>query len=145
MINHPQPKVIFFYIQDNASKIHCICDQVQQGSTKGKKILIHVPNEEAAKYVDALLWKMPDTSFLPHVISQKPIKEWIVITHLEQNLNQATLLFNLCPSVSPIFHQFEEIYEFYEESYPEKARAAEQKIEIYEANRITPIQVKLTQ
>ena len=134
-MNHPQPKATFFQVKDNAIKIGTICKLVQEAMKKEKKIIIHVPNEEAAKYIDALLWKTPEESFLPHVIANKPTKEWVVITETGLNLNEAPLLLNLRPS-SPSIDKFEEIYEFYEIAHPEKVKIAENKMKEYEAKQI---------
>jgi DNA polymerase-3 subunit chi len=139
---NPVPtKVIFFQVKDNSAKIRCICAQVKESMEKEKKILIQVPNEEAGHYLDALLWRLPEDSFIPHIQTNvnKQIKEWVVITELETNLNEASFSLNLKPSISLICHQFEEVYEFYEAFNEQKVQAAEKKMADYREKNINVI------
>lgn len=142
-MNHPFPKVFFFHIKDNQAKIRCICTQVQDSIEKGKKVLITVPNQEAASYIDLLLWRFPEESFLPHLVMSKPTKEWIAITITDQNVNGATRLLNLCPMISPLHMQFEEIYELYDETHLQKATISQKKLEEYQSRGISPKKIAL--
>src|SRR5438067_1828946 len=125
-MNPQLPRVIFYTVSDNAGKLLRICKTVQDAMQKEKKLLIFVPNEEAGRYIDALLWRMPEDSFLPHIYSNinKNSKERVIITELDNNLNQASVLLNLKPSCSPLLPGLEEIHELYEISAPEKEQAA---------------------
>lgn len=127
-------KATFFYVKDNQAKAQYICLQTQQLIFNEKRVLISVPNSEAAKYIDTLLWRYPEDSFLPHSIVAANSKDWVVIVHeAKDNLNQATCLFNLCPSPSPIVHLFDEIYELYDETHPEKALSSQKKLDHYKS------------
>lgn len=125
-------KIHFFPIKKNQEKLQIIANQVQDNFNKEKKLLIHVPNEAAAKFVDELLWKTPADSFIPHSIVNAASSEFICISenHL-QNLNQASCLINLCIDASPIYHKFEEIIEFFDETTPDKLHQSKKKVQDY--------------
>lgn len=132
------PKLHFFRVKDNQAKVGLICDIVQRTSQKNKKLLLHVPNLEAARYIDDLLWNISDVSFIPHAIIQVPSKEWIgITTELSQNLNQAPCLLNLCPQICSIPDQFEEIFELFDETHPQKAASSQLKLDSYRMKGFT--------
>lgn len=128
-----KPRVIFVTVRDNAAKLNAICQQVERSFDRKEPILIAVPNTEAANYVDQLLWKMPEESFLPHQIALSQTNELVAITMGSENVNRARILLNLCSNVSPIFHEFEMIYEFYDETQPAKADSSLQRKNFYMA------------
>jgi DNA polymerase III subunit chi len=123
-------------VKDNSAKIHLICTKAQEAFKQEKRLLIAVPNFQAAQYVEALLWKVPAESFMPHVVSDTPTSEWIAITMQEQhNVNQAVRLLNLCPTPSPLYqHQhIAEVYELYDETHPQKAELSQQRLQLYQS------------
>ena len=126
-----QVKVIFYKIKDNREKIHFICTKAEEAYQQEKKLLILVPNEAAGQYVDALLWRLPENSFMPHALTGSPTNEWIAITILAENLNQASRLLNLTAQASTLQH-FEEIYEIFDETSPDKLKASKEKIASYQ-------------
>ena len=90
-------KVTFYRVKNNSAKIQLICRKAQEAFQYERRLLISVPNIEAAHYIDALLWKFPEESFMPHVIAETETQEWIAITSQEKhNINQAPHLLNLC-------------------------------------------------
>lgn len=127
------PAVIFIRVLDNASKTMHICKSIQHHFDQGEKILITVANDEAATYVDLLLWRLPEESFLPHLVSQQPSYEHVVITTVKENLNKATVLLNLCQEASPIGSQFKTIYELYDETHPDKLKLSKQRKQSYQS------------
>ncbi|MBA2367850.1 MAG: DNA polymerase III subunit chi [Candidatus Protochlamydia sp.] len=133
-----QARVIFFKIKDNREKVQFICTKAEEAYRQEKKLLILVPTEEAGQYVDSLLWRLPESSFLPHLLSKSPANEWIIITTLAENLNQAPRLLNLSAEASKILH-FEDIYEIFDETAPDKLQASKEKIASYQASGINPI------
>ncbi len=97
----------------------------------GERILITVSGHEAASYIDDLLWRYPEDSLLPHRIINTPSNERVAITLARDNLNNATVLFNLLPEAYPQFEQFVTIYEFYDETHPSKAELSKQRLTAY--------------
>lgn len=135
MIHKTPAKVIFYRVKDNAAKIHVICAKAKESFQLERRLLISVPSFEAAQYIESLLWKVPEESFMPHVIADTATKEWIAITLQDQhNSNQSPRLLNLCPTFSPLSHQVEEVYELFDESHPQKLKASEQRMQEYRSN-----------
>ncbi len=125
-------KIFFYPVKDNQRKLQLICNKAQESIAQEKKLLIAVPNAEAAQFIDTLLWKSPADSFIPHAITQKSSKEWIVITFNNgENLNQAERLLNLCHGLHPTFQQFQEVYELLDESSPDKTNLSRRKLDAY--------------
>lgn len=121
-------------MRDNSAKIHLICAKAQEAFKLEKRLLIAVPNLQAAQYIDALLWRTPPESFIPHIISDTPVAEWIAITMQEQhNINQAPCLFNLCPLPSTLYQQVEEVYDLFDETHPQKTESSQQRLHFYQA------------
>lgn len=134
MKNNSKPKLTFYRVKDNGAKIQLICAKAQDAFRKEKRLLIAVPNMEAAKYVDTLLWKLADESFMPHLISDVQSKEWIVITLQDQeNVNDAPHLLNLCTVASPLYQFVEEVYELYDETHPQKLELSQQRMRLYQS------------
>jgi DNA polymerase-3 subunit chi len=96
--------------------------------------LIAVPNFQAAQYIDNLLWRIPEESFIPHIIADAPTAEWIAITMQDQqNVNQAARLLNLCSTPSALYQQVEEVYDLYDETHPQKKDLSQQRLRLYQA------------
>jgi DNA polymerase-3 subunit chi len=127
-------KVTFYRLKDNAAKIQLICTKAKESFQIEKRLLITVPSFEAAQYVESLLWRFPEESFMPHVIADTTTKEWIAITMQDKdNINQAPRLLNLCPLLSPLSNHVEEVYELYDETHPQKKELSEQRMRHYQA------------
>ena len=131
-------KVIFYRVKDSAAKIQLICMKAHEAVQHEKRLLVSVPTLQAAQYIDALLWKLPEESFLPHVISDAPTLEWIAITVQDQakqnhsNVNQAARLLNLCSTPATLHQQVEEIYELWDETDPQKTELSQQRFRFYQ-------------
>lgn len=131
------PKVCFYHMKDNSSKIQFICTKAQEAFQKEKRLLITVSNIQAAEYIDALLWRSPLDSFMPHMITNSATSEWVAITMQEQeNVNQATHLLNLCSNVPSLYQQVDEIYELYDETNPQKLDLSLQRMHFYEQSNL---------
>lgn len=114
-----------------------ICAKAQEALQHEKRLLIAVPNLEAAQYVDALLWKTPEESFIPHVITQAATSEWIAITTQQHlNVNQATCLLNLCTPPSLLYQQMDEIYDLYDETHSQKIELSQQRMHFYQTKNL---------
>lgn len=101
---------------------------------KKKRILITVPSEAAAEYIDDFLWKQPKESFLPHAYSKNDEGSEVVITTEQKNSNQANVLINLCPGQSTILDQFETVYELWDETDEKRKEQSRLKFEAYQSS-----------
>lgn len=121
----------FIEVKDNQTKMRRLCEVIQHHYQMGDAVLITVANDEVGRYVDELLWRNPKESFLPHMLAQKKVAARVVITQMQENLNQAKVLFNLCKDASPIWRQFQTVYELFDETSPEKKAQSEARKAAY--------------
>lgn len=126
-------KIFFLRVVDNTAKLQRLCHIVQDVFLSKENLLIIVPSDEVAAYIDQLLWRLPEESFLPHVIANGPIKERVVITTAASNLNQADTLLNLCPTIPANAKDFQTIYELLDLTHPTKEDLSRKRIEAYQA------------
>lgn len=124
-------KVHFIQVDNNGAKLQAITQIVHEQLDNGKKILIAVPNQEAANFVDRLLWATPEDSFSPHSIANSPSNELVVIAIEPVNYNKAQVLINLNPMVSPHSGEFEAIYDLYDKTHPTKEQLSQQRRDDY--------------
>src|SRR4051812_23783669 len=91
-------RVVLFQTREPSSKITHLVETATLHFEKKEHFLIVLEDDQALQYVDEMLWKTPSSSFLPHVITDAPTSELIVLTRVKKNLNQARFVFNLCPT-----------------------------------------------
>lgn len=125
-------QVTFWRVKDTKTKINLIPSLVQRHFVRGEKILLIVPNEAAARYIDSLLWSHPAESFLPHAVSERPLNAAVLITTLQQNLNQSKVLVHLCPQVSPLVQTFDQVHDIMDETDSAKHALALARLEAYQ-------------
>ncbi|MBM3183912.1 MAG: DNA polymerase III subunit chi, partial [Chlamydiae bacterium] len=93
-----ETRIIFFQVSDLPSKLRCITETARSHFSKKEAVLFFVENEKGEAFLDELLWKLPEHSFLPHAISNQKTDEKIAITKTKENVNGAIFAFNLCPT-----------------------------------------------
>lgn len=104
-------QIIFFQVNDPSLKLKRIVETATGHFRKKELIVFFVENEKAQVFLDELLWKFPNTSFLPHIATDTATTEPIAITKSKSNINQAKIAFNLCPTPL-IIQEFKIIYDF---------------------------------
>jgi DNA polymerase IIIc chi subunit len=123
--------IVFFQVADTNSKLRKLCETIFYHFERMDNFLIIVSDEKTEKYVDELLWKIPQESFIPHESSSAPCNEKIIITKTKENLNNASFIFNL--SSEPLF--FDEpcriIYEFEDLASEQKKEISQNKFKSY--------------
>lgn len=122
-------RVIFFQVNDALSKLKKIVEMAHYHFVRKEHLLIFVEEEKSEKFVDDLLWKEPNTSFLPHSVSDGPSNDLIVITKSKNNVNNAKVAFNLCPTA--LFLPLKTIYEFEDLTAPVKKNLSIQRFDVY--------------
>jgi DNA polymerase IIIc chi subunit len=125
------PRVIFFQVRDNSSKLKKIVEMATLHFEKKEPFLILVEDEKSQIFVDELLWKLPPTSFLPHKATDAETNDWIAIAKGKSNVNQARVVFNLCPTPLLIDSSFKIIYEFEDLSTPSKKNLSSHRFDAY--------------
>ncbi len=124
-------RVVFFQVKDPAAKLQKIVETAQTHFEKNEPFLIVVEDSKALSFVDELLWKLPATSFLPHVATDDPTTERVVITKQKQNINNAKAVFNLCPTPLLIEGPFRIIYEFEDLTSSAKKQLSNARFDAY--------------
>jgi DNA polymerase IIIc chi subunit len=125
------PKILFISVKSLPMKLQTLTGVASHCFASKARLLFSVTSEEAACYLDELLWKLPPESFLPHEILTKPSNELIAITTGLNNFNQASILFNLRPDPHPLATSFPFIYELLDETQPGKLAQSEARKQAY--------------
>ncbi len=105
-------RVVFFQVRDNPSKLQRITETAQSHFDKKEPFLILVEDARSQQFVDELLWKLPQTSFPPHLATDDPTSDLVAISKIKKNVNSARVAFNLCATPLLIEGPFRIIYEF---------------------------------
>lgn len=112
-MSHKCVRVILFQVSNDREKLNRITHIAQECFEKREPLLIRLPHKKALEYVDTLLWRSPQDSFLPHVVTDESCRDLVVLTLSDTNPNQARTILNLC--AHPIVNRdlfFTHIYEF---------------------------------
>lgn len=126
--------IFFIEVTNVASKLQAICKTVHKHFEKRERVQISVGDAASASYIDQLLWKIPEESFLPHAIIDTPSAATpIAITAVAANLNQATVLINLAAGPSSIIHLFQTAYELLDHTAPTKKELSQKRYATYQA------------
>lgn len=126
-------KIIFLKVENSHSKLQQICTTIQKHFANKERILVLVPSDEAAIYIDKLLWRLPEESFLPHAIVNDATEEQVVITKSKNNINNAQILFNLCPENASSANGFAIVYELLDLTDAAKEQLSRKKLAAYQS------------
>lgn len=124
-------RVVFFQVKENGAKIKKILETAALHFERKEPLLILVEDAKAQSFVDELLWKTPDTSFLPHAATDETSQDKIAICKIKKNVNSARVAFNLCPTPLLIEGPFRIIYEFEDLSAPNKKNLSSLRFDAY--------------
>jgi DNA polymerase-3 subunit chi len=121
------PRVIFFQVRDNGTKLKRIVETAQTHFELKEHLLFFTEDEKSQTFVDELLWK---SHFLPHLATDLPTSDYIAITKVKKNLNTARIAFNLC-STPLLLNNFRMIYDFEDLTAPNKQQLSTLKFDAY--------------
>ncbi len=127
----PLTRIVFFQVRDNTSKLKRIAETAQTHFEKKELFLILAEDSRSQQFVDELLWKLPESSFLPHIASDDAVKDLIAIAKVKKNVNGARVAFNLCPTPLLIEGPFRIIYEFEDLTSPSKKNLSTLRYDAY--------------
>jgi DNA polymerase-3 subunit chi len=130
-----QTDIIFIRVKDNRNKLRLLTEAIQRHFLLHHKLLVAVTDAMTANYVDELLWRLPEESFFPHRVVNGRCTELIAITMSEENVNGATVLFNLLSTPHKRYTEFDTLYELYDETDPIKAELSQRRLEAYPRSR----------
>lgn len=128
---HPA-RAVFFQVFDTSTKFRCITETARSHFLKKESLLFFVEDEKSENFLNELLWKFPETSFLPHAIANEIVQEWtpVAITRSKMNVNNSAFAFNLCPTPL-LLPGFKIIYEFEDLSAPNKKNLSSLRFNAY--------------
>ncbi|MBN2479306.1 MAG: DNA polymerase III subunit chi [Parachlamydiales bacterium] len=126
-------KVIFFQVKDPKSKLIKIIQTAYKHFENKKHLLIKTSDEASSRFVDELLWSHPVDSFLPHVVSDSKVDDFIVISNNTNNVNNFHYLFNLTQDLLDIDKKYKVIYDFDDYTSPLKLSKSKEKFELYKS------------
>jgi DNA polymerase-3 subunit chi len=112
-------------------KLHAIIHTAKNHFDKKTFLLFYAHDKATIDYIDQLLWKSSSSYFLPHIVTDTPSKELLVITSRPVNLNGAQTLFNLSPGLPIFYPEFERVIEFFDTTSSQKKEISERKLEEY--------------
>lgn len=124
-------RVVFFQVPDPITKINCLIETINYHFSRKEHILIVAEEDKALAYVDELLWKHSADLFLPHAIVDCEGPEWIALTKIKKNLNNARYAFNLCPTPLLIEGPFQIVYDLEDVSSPSKKTLSASRFDGY--------------
>lgn len=125
-------QIIYLEVQSPQEKLKKLLTVIQYHFTLREKILILVPSQEVATFIDGWLWNPYSTLlFLPHCIVDKENNYPIAITTMQINLNQATVLISLIPEIPIITDSFNIVYELMDNTIAQNLAEAKKRWSTY--------------
>ena len=140
--NNKHIRIFFIQVKTDEMKRKKITELSMEYFEKKSPLLFKVPHQKAVDYLDLLLWRYPQDSFLPHSVENTHLKELITITTSKENPNEAKSLFNL--TAKPIDNTnlfFTHIYEFEDLSSTARNKNAQDRYKIYKEQGFSIITV----
>jgi DNA polymerase IIIc chi subunit len=127
-------RVVLLEVTSNQKKISLLFDILKNHFEKKEHIILFVADDKSMKYVDELLWKIPEQSFLPHSCHNDKTDDFIIITKKRDNLSGAKFAFNLSPT--PLLQkEFLVIYDFDDKTAPHKKMLSQKKFQAYKESK----------
>ncbi len=114
--------IVFFSVQDTATKLRKICDVARDHILRAQSLLILVPDTTVHAFIDELLWRLPEEGFLPH-----PSKLLVIDTQPQE----AASLFNIRPVPYTEKIYYKTVYELEDHTSPEKLQLSHQRYNAY--------------
>ncbi len=129
----PEVKVIFFTIKEPSAKVRALVQTVTSHFVQKEKIQIIVPDKASLEFVDALLWKEPKESFLPHSTEVLlPFQDLVFLSLPLPSIEACPIVFNLCQTPYTATPALKLLYELEDLTHPQKAAAFQSKFKQYQ-------------
>jgi DNA polymerase-3 subunit chi len=136
------PKIIFLKVVTNQEKLLHLTKTIQRHFDMGEKISILCPSLKVAEYIDELLWRMPEDSFIPHKTLSAPSSEHVAITCQGENFNNAQILINLCKDIPAQPLQFQVVYDLFDQTDAAKEDLSRARFSSYGASGFQPLVIE---
>jgi len=127
------PQVIFFTVNDTHSKLLKIAELCHRHFEKKEHLQIVLPDQQSLDFLDALLWRLPLSSFLPHTIN--PGDEELILLSLSAfKWEKSHLLFNLTGQAYLERSDLKEIYELDDRTSDQKKQQSLARFKAYQGS-----------
>lgn len=105
-----------FYIlpdMDTTARHRFACRLANRAVESGQSVHVHVPDEDAERDLDELMWAYPGHRFLPHAVAADPnaARAPVSISRVAPGADRDQLLINLSDDVPAFFGRFERVAE----------------------------------
>ncbi|MFZ6691693.1 DNA polymerase III subunit chi [Undibacterium sp. SXout20W] len=111
-----------------ADKLNYACRLIRKARAANCKVIVYHPVQQELQRIDAALWTLEDTGFLPHVMAEDPLANVTPIILSQGKLEQSPhfeLLVNLSTSTPENFDLFARMIEIVSSEAEETALGRE--------------------
>lgn len=117
------PNIIFYPVKDTATKLLRICETAARHLLQKEPLLILAPDAAAVNFIDELLWRLPEESFIPHPTN--------LISIALEPVHDGSFLFNLRPIAYTQKFFFKTIYELEDHTSSERLQLSKARYSSY--------------
>jgi DNA polymerase-3 subunit chi len=132
------PKIIFLKVLTNQEKLFSLTKTIQKHFDLGDQLLILCPNIQVANYIDQLIWRLPEDSFIPHSIVNEMCHEKVAITYQNENFNKAGILINLCKEIPSLPLGFQLVYDLFDQTDADRHALSKARFSSYQVAGLQP-------
>jgi len=107
------------------NRIQVLCQLTAKALERALRVVIHTPDEAAARQLDELLWTVPALSFLPHCRDGERLagRTPVVLATAAPRVPHDDLLINLAPDTPDYFGRFQRLIEIVTTDEADRDRA----------------------
>lgn len=106
-------RVQFYHNTENPLAL--ACELVERACTRGRKVVLHMPDTAAAERLDQMLWSFNPLAFVPHVRAGSPLAAQtpVIIARTADDIlpDHSDLLFNLGGAPPPEIERYRVLVE----------------------------------
>lgn len=112
----------FFNVENKLQKISDISESIV---TKGRRLMVYVPDVDLVSKLEHFLWSHPATGFTPHCRTESKLAAVtpVIIDSAGKHLTHADVLINLQAEHPPFFSRFTRLIEIVGKDEVDKAAA----------------------
>ncbi len=122
-------EVIFFQVKDTQTKLQAICNLAQSCLENKEPLLILVQDKASLEFINNLLWRYPEESFLPHGLEREG--QCIILAEESAAPEMPPVILNLCREARTNLEGIKKIYELEDLTSLEKEEAAKKRYKAY--------------
>lgn len=136
---------IFFIVLDSDNKNRLVCDLTDKIYSENHRMVFYIKNTTIAKDFDQKLWIWKQSSFIPHVFTEKlesSFEEPVVITPEIENVADYDTLLMYDPAPMDVINQFENVIDFAEKYDQAALQSSRDRYRSYQEKKWTTESLK---